>query len=204
VSEQPIVSDPNASQGNFLTRKYAGIPGFVWMAGAAVLAYFLFFRNSSSSSGTGASSSGGGGTSTTGDITLTPGTETLDVQGSQAPSTTVANPAPVEPTGPQGPPGPPGPPGQPGSTGTPNPQPTPNVPPKKKTTGTTVTHKAGPPPTVTVAKWPGNSVGGLAQWNTTLWGIANHYHTTVAELLKLNPSIKNPNLIYPGQKIVVP
>lgn len=58
--------------------------------------------------------------------------------------------------------------------------------------------------TVTVAAWPGQSVNGLAQWNTTLWGIATHYGTTVAELLKLNPSIKNANLIYPGQKIKVP
>ncbi len=37
----------------------------------------------------------------------------------------------------------------------------------------------------------------------TLWGIANLYGTTVAEILVLNPSIKNPNLIYVGDEVVV-
>lgn len=36
-----------------------------------------------------------------------------------------------------------------------------------------------------------------------LTGIASNHGTTVANLLKLNPSIKNPNLIYVGQKIRV-
>ena len=35
----------------------------------------------------------------------------------------------------------------------------------------------------------------------TLSGIAKKYKTTVAELCKINPEIKNPNLIYVGQKI---
>lgn len=189
--------DPQAQQGNFLTRKYGGIPGVVWLAGAAVIAYFLFFRGKSSSANA-PSSSGGGGTSTTGDISLQPGTETIDLTGSGS-DTTISNPAPAINPG-----GLPQPPSGPTQTGTPNPQPSPKPPPKKKTVGGSVAHKAGAPPTVTVAKWPGNSVNGLAQWNSTLWGIANHYHTTVAELLKLNPSIKNPNVIQPGQKIVVP
>lgn len=33
--------------------------------------------------------------------------------------------------------------------------------------------------------------------------IAGKYHTTLSKILKLNPSIKNPNLIYPSQKIRV-
>src|SRR5690606_36010449 len=37
----------------------------------------------------------------------------------------------------------------------------------------------------------------------TLSHIAVRYKTTVTNLVKLNPSIKNPNLIYPGQKIRV-
>ena len=37
----------------------------------------------------------------------------------------------------------------------------------------------------------------------TLHHIAMHHSTTVRRLLSLNPSIKNPNLIYPGQKINV-
>lgn len=62
--------------------------------------------------------------------------------------------------------------------------------------------KPAPPKTttVTVAKWTAHN----APWNSTLSGIAAHYHTTVANLLKLNPGIRNPNLIYAGQKIKVP
>lgn len=37
----------------------------------------------------------------------------------------------------------------------------------------------------------------------TLSGIAAKHGLTLAALLKLNPSIKNPNIIYPGQKIRV-
>lgn len=37
----------------------------------------------------------------------------------------------------------------------------------------------------------------------TLSGIAKKYKTTVKNLQKLNPSIKNPNMIYVGQKVRV-
>jgi len=45
-------------------------------------------------------------------------------------------------------------------------------------------------------------------WHTvvagdTLWALARTYGTTVDELVALNPSIRNPNLIYPGQKVRV-
>lgn len=193
MSEMP--PEPGAQpQGNFLTHRYGGIPGIVWLAGAAAIAYFLFFRNKGGTGG-GASSSGGGGTSTTGDITLQPGTETVDLSGPAG--NTVQNPAPVTS-------GDNNDVDQPTQSGTPNPQPHPPVPPRKKKHGVHVQHKAGPPKTVTVATWPGQAVGGLAQWNTTLWGIAQHYHTSVPELLKLNPWIKNPNLIHPGDKVKVP
>ena len=36
----------------------------------------------------------------------------------------------------------------------------------------------------------------------TLWDIANRYHTSVSELVRKN-NIKNPDLIYPNQKIKV-
>lgn len=39
--------------------------------------------------------------------------------------------------------------------------------------------------------------------NDTLSGIARKHKTTVAKLMKLNPNIKNPDLIYIGQKIRV-
>lgn len=37
----------------------------------------------------------------------------------------------------------------------------------------------------------------------TLWAIANRYGTSVAEIVKKNPDISNPNLIHPGQKVRV-
>ena len=40
-------------------------------------------------------------------------------------------------------------------------------------------------------------------WNSTLSGIAGHYKTSVAALLRLNPTIRNPNLIHPGQRVRV-
>lgn len=55
---------------------------------------------------------------------------------------------------------------------------------------------------VTVQRWPGVSSGGLAEWDTTLWGIANHFGTSVSALQQLN-NISNPNLIYPGEQIKV-
>ena len=38
----------------------------------------------------------------------------------------------------------------------------------------------------------------------TLRKIADRYDTSVAEILKINPQIKNANLIYPGDKINIP
>lgn len=35
----------------------------------------------------------------------------------------------------------------------------------------------------------------------TLYHIAMHHRTHVRHLLSLNPSIQNPDLIYPGQRI---
>jgi LysM repeat protein len=53
---------------------------------------------------------------------------------------------------------------------------------------------------VTVVKFQGNP----PPWNSTLSGIAAHYHTSVSELMKLNPQVKNENLIQPGWQIKVP
>ena len=38
----------------------------------------------------------------------------------------------------------------------------------------------------------------------SMWKIAVKYQVGVSELIKANPGIKNPNLIYPGQKISIP
>ena len=41
----------------------------------------------------------------------------------------------------------------------------------------------------------------IVQRGDTLSGIAAKHHTTLKNLLALNPHIKNPNLIYPGEAI---
>ena len=54
-----------------------------------------------------------------------------------------------------------------------------------------------------------NVAGGAAYYNDyytiqsgdTLSGIAAKFGTTIARLMALNPQIKNPNLIYPGDAI---
>ena len=37
----------------------------------------------------------------------------------------------------------------------------------------------------------------------TLWGLARRYGVELTRLVGLNPQLKNPNLIYPGQKVRV-
>ena len=60
-------------------------------------------------------------------------------------------------------------------------------------TGPSPAPPAGPPTLVYVVK-PGD----------TLSAIASREHVTLARLLAANPGIKNKNLIFPGQRIVVP
>ena len=38
----------------------------------------------------------------------------------------------------------------------------------------------------------------------TLWGIARQYGVELAALIRANPQIKNPNLIFPGEAVKVP
>ena len=52
------------------------------------------------------------------------------------------------------------------------------------------------------------TAGSEARYHTvlrgdTLWQIAQQYGTTVAALISLNPQIKNPNLIYAGERVRV-
>ncbi|MBD5134190.1 MAG: LysM peptidoglycan-binding domain-containing protein [Clostridiales bacterium] len=47
-----------------------------------------------------------------------------------------------------------------------------------------------------------------AQWHTvvrgdTLWALSRRYGTALSRIIQLNPGIRNPNLIYPGQKVRV-
>lgn len=38
----------------------------------------------------------------------------------------------------------------------------------------------------------------------TLWGIAGRYGVALTDLIAANPQIKNPNLIYPGDRVTLP
>ena len=63
----------------------------------------------------------------------------------------------------------------------------------------------------TAPETPAGSAGGQetgAVYHTvargeTLWGIARTYGTALSQIIGWNPRIKNPNLIYPGQKVRV-
>lgn len=58
--------------------------------------------------------------------------------------------------------------------------------------------------------WTGNDAeetGGTfytVRKGDTLWGIAKQYDVTLASLIAANPQIKNPNLIYPGDRVRLP
>ena len=61
------------------------------------------------------------------------------------------------------------------------------------------------PQTETTPSSGGETTG---QWYTvvrgdTMWGIALRYGVPLTQLIALNPQIKNPNLIYAGQKVRV-
>lgn len=71
---------------------------------------------------------------------------------------------------------------------------------------------------LTEVKAPGTSGGGsgagttvpegtslyLVRKGDTLWGIAKRYGVPLTALIAANPQIKNPNLIYPGDRVRIP
>lgn len=42
------------------------------------------------------------------------------------------------------------------------------------------------------------------RYGDTMWKIAQRYQVGISEILAKNPGIKNPSLIYPGQKLTIP
>jgi hypothetical protein len=177
----------------FLTREYAKIPMWGWiMGGVAGLVIFSSIKSKSAATGNAAGTkstsqpTGNNGDGTPPNIFFLP---QGPYQGPNPTNITVTL--------------------NPRARDKPMPLPTPQPQPEQKWP-TIPANRSNPTPaptpqprdTVTVEKWPGRSQGGLAQWNTTLWGIANHFGTTVAKLAADN-NISNPNLIYPGQRIVV-
>jgi hypothetical protein len=184
--------------GGVMGRRVMGIPLPFIIIGVVAIGAYLFMRNKSAGSS-------GQGTSSTGNTSDTTVGGDLSTNAGGLQSLTVNYPDTMTGTG-----------GTPGGednddtdndndgSHTPNPQPRPPRPPKRVNWHQKIHHPATQPAKyVTVATWPGASTGGLAQWNTTLWGIARHYHLSLAQLEKLNPQIKNPNLIHPGQRVRV-
>jgi len=60
----------------------------------------------------------------------------------------------------------------------------------------------------TAAVSGGTQTGGNAQgewhtvvWGDTLWGLSRRYGEPLNSIIALNPQIRNPNLIYPGQRV---
>ena len=49
----------------------------------------------------------------------------------------------------------------------------------------------------------GSAVRHSVRRGETLWGIAREYGVGLTEVIALNPQIKNPNLIYPGEEVRV-
>ena len=50
----------------------------------------------------------------------------------------------------------------------------------------------------------GNAGVYIVKKGDTLWGIAKRYSVALADLIAANPQIKNPNLIYPGDRVNIP
>jgi hypothetical protein len=65
-----------------------------------------------------------------------------------------------------------------------------------------VAPSAPAPRTVTVAPW----TAGNTPWNSTLSGIAQHYYNDASQYMRIAQAngIANPDLIHPGQQILVP
>lgn len=61
-------------------------------------------------------------------------------------------------------------------------------------------HTGGEAPTKVSAE----STTYIVKKGDTLWGIAQRCGVTLAALLTANPGIKNPNLIYPGDRVKIP
>lgn len=94
-----------------------------------------------------------------------------------------------------------------GGTTTTTPTGTTTTPPATTTPKTTVpaktTTKAATPTYVYTTRFTTASAARGSNWKSTLSTIAAQYHESLTTLLKLNPSIKNPNKIGVNQKIRV-
>jgi nucleoid-associated protein YgaU len=195
----PQPSRPSGG-GNILTQRLGPLATWVWLLIGTLLvgAIALYLRHKA-----GNKTSATAGQAAPGQTAGVQQVPDIILQNYEGANTQTVGPTTVNPAAP-----PVTPPSQP-----PPEPPEPAEPPGRKPPGKPPVHqpvKPKPPAaqyqTVTVGRWtatPGKN--NLAPWNSTLWGIAEHYKVQggFQELAKLN-GIKNPNLIHPGQKIRVP
>ncbi|MGA5128805.1 LysM peptidoglycan-binding domain-containing protein [Streptomyces olivoreticuli] len=173
------MADDAEGGSSFLTRKaFGGVPNWVWMLGALVAGYVVMQRKRGSSPAASTVNDGQSPMAPSPTVFFLPqGAYVTPSTGSTSTTTDGTT------TGDQG-------------TGTGNSGSNAGSPP-----GT-----GGPSPktryrTVTVGTWTSHKT----PWNSTLWGIADHYKVAggYQTLAKLN-KIDNPNIIHPDQKIKVP
>jgi LysM repeat protein len=186
MSEMDTAAPPEqGGGGNFFTQKYMGIPGIVWLGGAAILAYFLFFRKSSSSSGSGSGASNTGTGGTSGNVTFNQSPSSGFGSGNWSPvntseGSTASNPANNGLN-----------PGQPQVSGAINPQPTPPVTSASATTATS-TSTAATPASTSITYY-------TVQAGDTLASVAKKFGISVATLAAANTYVKGE---VPGNKKV--
>jgi LysM repeat protein len=200
MAEAPTPTPTGHSGGfkGFLTGTTAGLPNWAWIlvvGGGIAAAYFLPKLLGSSSSSTTTPTTG---TDTSGiGLAVDPTTglpyavEGLVPSGANAGDGSVGVTGTTGAAGPAGPAGPTGAAGAPGKPGTPAPTPV-----KKPIVVTTPVKKPTTAPQekyVNVQAWP--------QPLSTLSGIASKNGITLQRLEQLNPQIKDPNLIYPNEKV---
>ena len=70
----------NPGAGGILTRKFAGIPAWVILGGAALLAYFYFSHKSAAAQTQGLKTTGGGGSAKTGKVVVQKGAVSINVR----------------------------------------------------------------------------------------------------------------------------
>jgi hypothetical protein len=186
----------------FLTGTTAGLPNWAWIlvvGGGIAAAYFLPKLLGSNASSTTTPTTGtdtsGIGLATDPTTGLPYAVEGLVPSGANAGggstgvTGTTGAPGPTGPTGPTGAAGAPGKPGTPAAPPPVNSHPPIIVrPPAKPIPGPSPQQKF-----VTVQPWP--------QPLSTLSGIASKNGITLQRIEQLNPDIKDPNLIYPNQKV---
>ncbi len=98
-----------------------------------------------------------------------------------------------------------------GSSATPTPSPAPSAPEasspaaaSEQPTESSAAETPAPTPKATPKPATGGYTVYVVKSGDTMYAIAKKFSTTVAAIMALNPTIKDPAVIHPGQKIKIP